>query len=169
MMSRLYAVPTVIALSALSLSACRASHPTKRSTTTTAAHATIPPVANATNLSREPLPAPDSAPPPTSLERKDLVIGKGAVATPASTVVVKYVGADYRTGKVFDGSTWQSGPTTFVLSKLVPGFTRGVTGMRVGGRREIVVPPALGYGSQGGGPIAPNETLVFVVDLLRVE
>lgn len=177
-MSRRFAIPTVLALSALSLAACGASHSPKPQTSaapsTSAqpqapAASAIPPVANATNLSKEPLPAPGSATPPTSLERKDLVVGKGAVATPSSTVVVKYVGANYNTGKVFDGSTWQSGPATFSLSQLVPGFSRGVTGMKVGGRREIVVPPALGYGSQGGGPIAPDETLVFVVDLLAVK
>ncbi len=126
-------------------------------------------MSNPTNLSKEPLPAPDRATPPSTLLRKDLVVGKGAVATASSTVVVRYVGASYSTGKVFDGSTWQSGPATFALANLVPGFAQGVTGMKVGGRREIVIPPALGYGSQGGGPIAPNETLVFVVDLLGVK
>jgi peptidylprolyl isomerase len=83
---------------------------------------------------------------------------------------VNYVGVDYRTGAVFN-STWSTNqPATFPLSETIPGFGEGIAGMRVGGRREIVIPPALAYGAAGRPPvIGKNETLVFVVDLLDVQ
>ena len=111
-----------------------------------------------------------SPPPPSSLVTKDLVVGTGAEAVASSTVVVQYVGADYTNGKVFD-SSWQRGqPATFSLNAVIPGFAQGIEGMKVGGRREIVIPPALGYGVNGSPPaVAGNETLVFVVDLLSVQ
>ena len=96
------------------------------------------------------------------------MVGTGASATAASTVKINYVGADYATGKDFDHSTWTTGQATaFSLQGVVPGFAQGIVGMKVGGRREIVIPPSLGYGSTGRPPaVAPNETLVFVVDLV---
>ena len=117
----------------------------------------------------EPVISAGSPPPPTSLVAKDLVVGTGAEASASSTVLVQYVGAAYSTGKVFD-SSWQRGqPLSFSLSGVVPGFAQGIEGMKVGGRRVIVIPPALGYGAAGEPPvIAANETLVFVVDLKSV-
>jgi peptidylprolyl isomerase len=104
------------------------------------------------------------------LVTKDLVVGTGTPATSSSTVVVKYVGADFTTGADFTSSTWTGGkPATFPLSTVVPGFREGIVGMKMGGRREIVIPSALGYGSKGSPPtIKPNEALVFVVDLQSV-
>jgi peptidylprolyl isomerase len=101
---------------------------------------------------------------------KDLVVGTGPQASGTSTVKVQYVGADYTNGHVFD-SSWQRGqPATFPLTGVVPGFAQGIAGMKVGGRREIVIPPDLGYGASGSPPaVGPNETLVFVVDLLAVQ
>jgi peptidylprolyl isomerase len=100
---------------------------------------------------------------------RELVLGKGAFATAGATVNVQYVGANYADGMVFD-SSWQRGqPVSFPLSRVIPGFSRGIVGMRVGGRRELVIPPALGYGAAGSGPVGPHETLVFVVDLLAVQ
>jgi len=130
----------------------------------------IPPVANATNLKAEPVVGPGQPPPPSKLLTKDLVVGTGAVATSSSTVLVKYVGAAYTSGKDFTASTWTQGkPTSFSLHTVVPGFAEGIAGMKVGGRREIVIPPSLGYGASGSGAaIKPNETLVFVVDLESV-
>ncbi len=120
--------------------------------------------------------AAGTGPAPTSLATRDLVVGTGALATATSTVEIQYVGADYATGKVFDSSWARHAPATFPLSGVIPGFAKGITGMHVGGRREIVIPPALGYGSSGtptgaGGSqaVGPNETLVFVVDLLAVK
>ncbi len=127
-------------------------------------------MANATNLSAEPVVSPGKSPAPTTLVVKNLVVGTGAVATTSSTVVVKYVGAAYTSGKDFTAAPWTSGQaSTFALSTVVPGFREGIVGMKVGGRREIVIPPALGYGAGGSGStIKPNETLVFVVDLQGV-
>jgi len=106
---------------------------------------------------------------PQSLLVRELVRGTGTAATRSSTVNVQYVGANYADGKVFD-SSWQRGqPASFPLTGVIPGFAQGIVGMRVGGRRELVIPAALGYGSTGSGPVGPNETLVFVIDLLAVQ
>ena len=88
-------------------------------------------------------------------------------AKATSTVDVKYIGASYATGKDFTASTWTTNKAaSFSLTEVVPGFAKGIAGMKVGGRREIVIPSALGYGASGdGSTIKPNETLVFVVDL----
>jgi peptidylprolyl isomerase len=130
----------------------------------------VPAVAEPTNLSTEPVVSGGSQPPPTKLVTRDLVVGTGTVATASSTVDVKYVGASYTTGKDFTSSTWTDNkPTSFSLDTVVPGFAEGIVGMKIGGRREIVIPPSLGYGSSGAGAtIKPNETLVFVVDLTGV-
>jgi peptidylprolyl isomerase len=108
------------------------------------------------------------------LETADLIVGTGATAKPGDTVTVQYVLATYSTGKVIQ-SSWTSQPFTFVLDanpeQVIPGWDEGVVGMRVGGRRELIIPPALGYGSsvpQGASGIAANDTLVFVVDLLKI-
>jgi peptidylprolyl isomerase len=121
-------------------------------------------------LTKEPVIGPGTPPPPTSHETKDLVVGTGKAAVASSTVDVNYVGANYKNGKVFDDSPWRNGQAApFPLSGVVPGFAQGIVGMKVGGRREIVIPPALGYGAMGSPPaVAPNETLVFVVDLVGV-
>ena len=130
----------------------------------------LPTVANATNLTAEPVVSAGQPPLPNTLETKDLVQGNGAEATGTSTVLVKYVGADYTTGQDFTSTTWKTNkPTSLSLTSVVPGFSQGIVGMKVGGRREIVIPPALGYGPSGSGSaIKPNETLVFVVDLKSV-
>ncbi|HZO76968.1 MAG TPA: FKBP-type peptidyl-prolyl cis-trans isomerase [Solirubrobacteraceae bacterium] len=113
-----------------------------------------------------------SGPPPNHLVVKDLVKGTGAVATKASTVTVQYVGVLYKTGKQFDAS-WDDGtgqPVQFSLAGgVIKGWTEGIPGMRVGGRRELIIPPSLAYGKKGSPPkIPPNSTLVFVIDLHAV-
>jgi peptidylprolyl isomerase len=113
-----------------------------------------------------------SGPPPKHLVVKDLVKGKGAVATKSSTVTVQYVGVLYNTGKQFDAS-WDDGtgqPVQFSLAGgVIKGWTEGIPGMRVGGRRELIIPPDLAYGKKGSPPkIPPNATLVFVIDLHAV-
>ncbi len=129
----------------------------------------LPVIGNATNLKLEPVVYASKGTPPKKLEVKNLVVGSGAVVTSSSTVKVMYVGADYKTGKDFTQATWaEKRPTTFPLSGVVRGFAEGLIGMKVGGRREIVIPPSLGYGDQSAGPIKANETLVFVVDLKGV-
>jgi peptidylprolyl isomerase len=101
---------------------------------------------------------------------RDLVVGTGIAAVASSTVSVNYVGAFYPTGKDFDAS-WTDTPgipTTFALGGVIPGFKDAIIGMHVGGRREIVIPPAYGYGATASGPIPANSTLVFVIDLVKV-
>jgi peptidylprolyl isomerase len=109
--------------------------------------------------------------PPAELVREDLVVGAGAEATRGKTVEVHYVGVAWSTKKQFDAS-WDRGETfDFPLGagRVIRGWDEGVAGMRVGGRRRLTIPPAMGYGARGaGGAIGPNETLVFVVDLLAV-
>ncbi len=113
---------------------------------------------------------PDGAPPDTLLV-EDLEIGDGAEAVSGSAPVMHYVGASWSTGAQFDAS-WDRGQTfSFALGKgqVIQGWDQGIAGMKVGGRRRLTIPPDLGYGAQGaGGVIAPNETLVFVVDLIDV-
>ncbi|MEU3708611.1 FKBP-type peptidyl-prolyl cis-trans isomerase [Streptomyces catenulae] len=106
---------------------------------------------------------------PAELTLQDLVVGDGTEVKPGMVVRVHYVGVTYGSGKEFD-SSWERGePFKFALGggKVVKGMDRGVRGMKVGGRREIVVPPRLGYGKQSPSPLIPaGSTLVFVVDLL---
>jgi peptidylprolyl isomerase len=109
--------------------------------------------------------------PPAQLEVEDLEVGEGATAAPGSNVEVHYVGVSWSTGRQFDASWDRREPFEFRLGagQVIPGWDRGVDGMRVGGRRRLTIPPDLAYGRQGaGGVIGPNETLVFVVDLLGV-
>ncbi|GIK76838.1 MAG: FKBP-type peptidyl-prolyl cis-trans isomerase [Acidobacteria bacterium] len=113
-----------------------------------------------------------SGPPPAELVSEDIVTGDGATAEQGDTVEVQYVGVDYATGEEFD-SSWGGGkPFSFTLGsgQVIPGWDQGVEGMKVGGRRELIVPPDLAYGAQGSPPaIGPDATLVFVIDLLDVQ
>ena len=109
--------------------------------------------------------------PPTELQIDDLEVGTGPEATSGTTVDVHYVGVSWSTGRQFDASWDRRSTFSFRLGggQVIPGWDQGVAGMKVGGRRRLTIPPALGYGSQGaGGVIKPNETLVFVVDLVGV-
>ena len=110
-------------------------------------------------------------PPPGDLEITDLAVGDGAEATHGSTAVVHYVGVAYSSGEEFDAS-WNRGQSfAFPLgaANVSAGWDPGVVGMKVGGRRRLVIPPELGYGDRGAGSvIGPGETLIFVVDLLDV-
>ena len=109
--------------------------------------------------------------PPTDLVVTDLSVGDGAEATSGSTVSVHYVGVAHSTGEEFDASYNRGAPLQFRLGigQVISGWDQGVQGMKVGGRRQLVIPPHLAYGDRGaGGVIKPGETLVFVVDLLEV-
>ena len=114
---------------------------------------------------------PADTPPSYQLELEDLAVGDGEEAVPGRVVEVHYVGVSWSTGEQFDAS-WDRGDTfKFGLGKgqVIAGWDQGVAGMRVGGRRRITIPPMLAYGKRGaGGVIGPDETLVFVVDLLGV-
>jgi peptidylprolyl isomerase len=114
--------------------------------------------------------APDG-PPPTELQITDLQEGDGAVAKAGDTVQVHYVGVSYSTGEQFDASWDRGEPLEFQLGvgRVIAGWDQGVQGMKVGGRRRLVIPPHLAYGDRGaGGVIAPGETLIFVCDLVAV-
>ncbi len=109
--------------------------------------------------------------PPATLEVEDIVVGDGDEATKGSSVEVHYVGVAWSNGRQFDASWDRSETFRFGLGRgeVIKGWDDGVAGMKVGGRRRITIPPALGYGSAGaGGVIKGGETLVFVVDLLSV-
>ncbi|GIM93084.1 FKBP-type peptidyl-prolyl cis-trans isomerase [Paractinoplanes toevensis] len=109
--------------------------------------------------------------PPADLVIEDLTVGDGPEASAGQTVKVHYVGVSHSTGAQFDAS-WDRGDTfDFALGagQVIGGWDKGVQGMKVGGRRKLTIPPHLGYGSRGaGGVIKPNETLIFIVDLLGV-
>jgi peptidylprolyl isomerase len=109
--------------------------------------------------------------PPADLVMEDITVGEGAEAAPGHKVSVHYVGVAWSNGKQFDAS-WDRGDTfDFPLGAghVIQGWDKGVVGMKVGGRRQLVIPPEMGYGSRGaGGAIKGGETLIFVVDLLGV-
>ena len=110
-------------------------------------------------------------PPPPDLVVEDLDVGTGPEATSGSEVDVHYVGVSWSNGRQFDASWDRRSTFSFRLGggQVIPGWDQGVAGMKVGGRRQLTIPPHLAYGSRGaGGAIAPNETLVFVVDLVEV-
>ena len=113
---------------------------------------------------------PEGAP-PKQLEVEDLVPGSGAEAKSGDEVTVQYVGVNYKNGREFDSSWSRNEPFSFTLGRgeVIPGWDQGVEGMKVGGRRELIIPPELAYGPEGSPPsIGPNETLIFVIDLLEV-
>jgi peptidylprolyl isomerase len=143
----------------------------------TSTSATTSSTTSSTSTSTTPLPAalktkpkvvPPSGAPPKTLVIKDLIKGTGPAATATSTVTVQYVGVLYKGGKQFDAS-WDDGsgqPTSLPLSGVIKGWQQGIPGMRVGGRRELIIPASLGYGAAGSPPkIPPNSALVFVIDL----
>jgi len=107
---------------------------------------------------------------PDELVTDDVVVGDGAAAKPGDQVTVHYVGVSFSDGKQFDASWDRGAPFDFPLGagRVIQGWDFGVTGMRVGGRRTLVIPPELGYGARAMGPIGAGETLIFVVDLIGV-
>jgi len=105
---------------------------------------------------------------PDSLVITDITVGDGPEAAPGSTVQVHYLGVEFDTGEEFD-SSWNRGESiNFPLGNLIKGWQEGIPGMRVGGRRQLICPPALAYGPAGGGHRLSGKTLIFVIDLLGV-
>jgi peptidylprolyl isomerase len=143
-------------------------------TTTTPAQATngeAPAVANAGDLSSKPKIAKPAGDPPTALVKKDLVVGKGPAIRAGQLATVQYVGVAWSTGEEFDASWNRGQPFQFPVGRgqVIQGWDDGIPGMKVGGRRELVIPSEQAYGAQSpGAGIGPNETLVFVVDLKRI-
>lgn len=107
---------------------------------------------------------------PSSVQTEDLVVGTGAAAANGNTVTVNYIGR-LQDGSVFDDSYARGQPIAFRIGagQVIPGFEQGIVGMRVGGKRRLTIPPALAYGSSGNGPIPPNATIVFEVELMAVQ
>jgi peptidylprolyl isomerase len=125
-----------------------------------------------TDLSKKPSVPKPTGNPPAQLQTQDIVKGTGPAAKAGDTVQMQYVGVAWSNGKQFDASWDRGQPFTFQLGSgnVIQGWDRGIVGMRQGGRRLLVIPPNLGYGAAGaGGTIKPNETLVFVVDLEKIQ
>jgi peptidylprolyl isomerase len=110
---------------------------------------------------------PDGAP-PCKLVIQDIIIGTGAAAQPSGDVTAQYLGVSWSTRQEFD-SSWSRGgqPISFNLSRLIPGWQQGIPGMKQGGRRRLIVPPELAYRQTGRPGIAPGETLIFIIDLVK--
>ena len=177
----------VLTASVLGLAGCSSSSANSSATTSTTG-ATTSTTAAATSTTGVPVKDPSPAgtfgkqptvtvpagSPPLQLESTDLIVGTGPAAKPGDMVTVQYVLATYSTRKVIQ-SSWSSQPFSFTLDanpeQVIPGWDKGVVGMKVGGRRELVIPPALGYGTDvppGASGIGVNDTLVFVIDLLKI-
>ena len=110
--------------------------------------------------------------PPADLVITDITVGDGEEATERDRVSVHYVGVALSTGEEFDASYNRGEPLDFRvgIGQVIQGWDQGILGMKVGGRRQLVIPPHLGYGDRGaGGAIKPGETLIFVCDLVKVE
>ena len=105
---------------------------------------------------------------PTDLIAQDVIVGSGTEVVATSTLTVHYTLMKWSDGSILE-SSWTSGaPATFPLSGVIQGWQQGLLGAKVGGRRLLVIPADLGYGPNGSGPIGPNETLIFVVDIIAV-
>jgi peptidylprolyl isomerase len=170
----------VLSVSGLGLAGCSSSSSTPSTTTPAATPTTVSsgPIASVPTADRSSVGTAGTAPtitvpagaPPTQLESSDLIVGTGPEAKAGDTVTVQYVLATYSSGKEVQ-SSWTQAPFTFPLGEghVIPGWDKGVVGMQAGGRRELIIPPDLGYGDQSPGPgISANDTLVFIVDMVKI-
>jgi peptidylprolyl isomerase len=168
-----------VAASGLGLAACGSS--SASSTTTTQAPASTPTTAPTIGtiadpsapgtIGQEPTISVPPGSPPTQLETKDLIVGTGPAVKAGDKATVQYVGVAYSSKQIFDSSWSRGQPFQFALGAgtVIPGWDIGVVGMQVGGRREIIIPPNLAYGAQSpGSGIAANDTLIFIVDLVKI-
>jgi peptidylprolyl isomerase len=181
-------VTALVLAGALGLAACSSSPSNSASDTTTTSGGTGagPSTTAPAGSAIESIPAADRSPagtagsaptvtvpsgtPPTQLQSADLITGTGPAAKDGDNLTVQYVLATYSSGKEIQ-SSWTSQPFTFTLGQgqVIPGWDKGVAGMQAGGRRELIIPPNLGYGAQSPGPgIGANDTLVFVIDLQKI-
>ena len=139
-----------------------------KSDATAAPAAAFSPGGISTDLKQEPKIPKPAGDPPTKLVIKDIVKGKGKKAKAGDLLSMQYTGVSFSTGEKFDAS-WDRGAEPFQFpvggGQVIPGWDQGIPGMRVGGRRELVIPPDLAYGPAGQGTIGPNETLIFVIDM----
>ena len=128
--------------------------------------ATVLPVVSAVVGEAPTISKPEGTP-PAELTTKDIIVGTGAEVLPTSTLTVHYTLMAWSTGKIIE-SSWNGQPATFPLAQVVEGWQKGLPGAKEGGRRLLVIPPDMGYGPSGAGPIKPNETLIFAVDIIKV-
>ena len=120
------------------------------------------------NAGEAPTITPPTGAAPTTLQTQDIIVGTGTEILPTSTLTVHYTLMTWSNGSIVE-SSWSGGqPATFPLSGVIAGWQQGLPGAKVGGRRLLVIPADLGYGPNGSGPIGPNETLIFVVDIIGV-
>ena len=158
-------ISIIIATTVLSLTACGGS--TVTSSTESSSDSALPTVSD--NAGAKPTISKPEGAAPTTLITKDIIEGSGVAAVATSTMTVHYTLLTWSKGEVVE-SSWDSGsPATFPLANVIAGWQQGIPGMKVGGRRLLVIPSDLGYGAQGAGEaIGPNETLVFVVDVIGI-
>ncbi len=159
----------ILALCAIALTACGGDDEQEAAATPEPTPVATP-TADPTDLKAKPEVLSPGGDPPASLVKEDVVVGKGKRAGKGDDVTVQYVGVSFSTGQQFDAS-WDSGqPFPFKLGAqmVIPGWDKGVAGMRVGGRRRLTIPPEDAYGPAGSPPgIGPNETLIFVIDMVE--
>src|SRR4051794_29745101 len=173
-MSRRRLALTLTAALALAAAGCGSSNDNNSTSpsSSASAHSTTSQAAPATAKPRpKPKVTVPSGKPPKKLVVKDLIKGTGPAAKPGDPITVNYIGVNYANGKPFDNSYDRGQPFPFQLGggQVISGWDNGLVGMKVGGRRMLIIPPSQGYGPQGQPPvIKPNETLVFVVDLLSI-
>jgi peptidylprolyl isomerase len=176
-MIRAFRIPLL--LCCLALAACGERAPEEEAAAGEETAATAEPTGGATALgpigedltTKPKIPTPEGEP-PSELQTEDIVEGEGAAAKEGDTVQMQYVGVSWSTGEQFDASWDRGEPFTFTLGQpdIIQGWNQGIVGMKPGGRRLLILPPELGYGAAGAGEaIGPNETLVFVVDLLQIQ
>jgi peptidylprolyl isomerase len=171
--------PVILACAALAVAGCGSSSDSSSSESTSSESRA--PTSTESNAPKSSPKAKKTAPkvtvpkgaPPKELEIKEIEEGTGAEAKAGDEISVQYTGVGYESGEEFD-SSWSRGAEPFVFSlgagQVIPGWDQGVEGMKVGGRRELIIPPELAYGKAGSPPaIGPNETLIFVIDLVAVK
>jgi peptidylprolyl isomerase len=170
--SRPLAVAAVVAALGLGAAGCGSDEDTASAPATETATETPAPTPALTDTSQKPVIAKPTGQAPSRIVKKDIVKGSGETARAGDQVTVQYVGVSFATGEQFDASWDRGEPFRFALGTggVIHGWDRGVAGMKVGGRRQLTIPPDLAYGEAGAPPsIGPNETLVFVVDLVDVQ
>jgi peptidylprolyl isomerase len=164
-------VASILALALVALAALGAIEMSSNETPSTSSTASTGSVGNLPTVSANAGEVPTVSAPtgaaPTELTTQDIIVGTGAEVLPTSTLTVHYYLMTWSNGKVIE-SSWVGQPATFPLAQVVEGWQKGLPGAKVGGRRLLVLPPEMGYGAAGAGPIGPNETLIFVVDILGV-
>ncbi len=175
-MRRAIGALALVATVALGVAACGSSSDSSGSTgsgtNVGAAHSSCDVVVSKDLATKPTITVPSCATKPTDLVTKDIVTGTGPAAKAGDSVTVKYVGVSWSTRQQFDAS-WDNGLGQFTVAPLgqasvITGWNQGLIGVKKGGRRLLVIPPSLGYGAQANGPIAANETLVFVVDVVSI-